>query len=85
MTDHEGKFDNGPSTRDEIEARVLEADDDLKTAGPLQNGTLTPVNEVAGNPDRAGMKVVLRAERSNTNWRDLWAYLDEDGNLHVDG
>ena len=48
-----------------------DADDDPKMAGPLRNGTLTPMNEVAVNPDGAGIEVVLRAERSDTDRRDL--------------
>jgi hypothetical protein len=62
-----------------------DAGNDPKMAGPLRNGTLTPMNEVAVNPDGAGIEVVLRAERSDTDRRNLWAHLDEEGNLHIDG
>jgi hypothetical protein len=34
---------------------------------------------------RSGDKVVLRAERSGADCRNLWAYLDDEGNLHIDG
>jgi hypothetical protein len=64
---------------------VQDAGNDLKIAGPRRNGTLAPMNEVAANPDRAGIEVVLRAERSDTDRRNLWAHLDEEGNLHIDG
>jgi hypothetical protein len=30
-------------------------------------------------------KVVLRDERSGQDSRNLWAYMSEDGSLHVDG
>jgi hypothetical protein len=30
-------------------------------------------------------KVTLRSERSGNDSRYLWAYVDEDGRLHVDG
>lgn len=30
-------------------------------------------------------QVTLRDERSGPDSRHLWAYLDDDGNLHVDG
>jgi hypothetical protein len=34
---------------------------------------------------RLGDKVVLRDERSGADRRNLWAYLDDEGNLHIDG
>jgi hypothetical protein len=30
-------------------------------------------------------QVILRNERSGLDTRHLWAYLDEEGNLHIDG
>ena len=30
-------------------------------------------------------KVMLREERSGRDWRNLWAYFDPDGALHIDG
>jgi hypothetical protein len=30
-------------------------------------------------------KVMLRQERSGENWRSLWAYVDADGAVHIDG
>lgn len=32
-----------------------------------------------------GRKVRLRAERDGEDRRDVWAYLDAEGNLHIDG
>ncbi len=29
--------------------------------------------------------MTLRDERRGDDWRNLWAYLDEAGNLHIDG
>jgi hypothetical protein len=29
--------------------------------------------------------VVLRDERTERDWRNLWAYVDEEGALHIDG
>ncbi len=29
--------------------------------------------------------MILRDERLGEDWRNLWAYLDEAGNLHIDG
>ena len=34
-------------------------------------------------PDRR--RIVLRQERDGRDWRNLWAYVDDDGNLHIDG
>lgn len=33
----------------------------------------------------AGRTVQLRRERAGDDWRNLWAYVDEAGNLHIDG
>lgn len=30
-------------------------------------------------------KVTLRQERDGRDWRNLWAYVDEGGDLHIDG
>jgi hypothetical protein len=30
-------------------------------------------------------QVILRNERSGLDTRHLWAYLDDEGNLHIDG
>lgn len=35
--------------------------------------------------DHAVRRVTLRSEKKPPEWHYLWAYLDEDGALHVDG
>jgi len=34
---------------------------------------------------RVSRTVILRDERSDADRRSLWAYLDDEGNLHIDG
>ena len=29
--------------------------------------------------------ITLRSERSEKDWRNLWAFTDDEGNLHIDG
>lgn len=39
----------------------------------------------AEKSSHAGRSVALRDERRGADTRHLWAYLDDEGNLHIDG
>lgn len=55
---------------------------------PTESPTLvhsTPLRSVTVNGTHEFRKVTLRDERAGKDSRHLWAYVDEAGNLHIDG
>ena len=73
---------------EEIDTRQ-DATGDLKQEREVGDGTVRPTEEARDNlaetEKPVARTVMLRKERAGADLRSLWAHMDEEGRLHIDG